>query len=285
MARIRSIKPEFWASEQIMELTPIARLAFIGMWNFADDGGVHPASPKTLKAEVFPSDAMTTEDVARLVGEMFAQGLVMGYESGGKTFWRITGWGRHQRIDKPTYRHPRPDVSQSHSATLGESSTNTSRMLGESSTTERSGEETKGEETSRDIPTSDEVGSDQASPDHAKQIPKTPDCPHQQIIALYAKHLPTLSQPRIWEGQRAENLRARWRWVLTAKRSDGKRHATDVDAGLDFFERVFVYVAASDFLTGRDGKWQGCDLGWLVKAENFAKVIEGKYENRKEAAA
>ena len=50
-----------------------------------------------------------------------------------------------------------------------------------------------------------------------------------------------------------------------------------------FFDRFFAYVAKSDFLTGRDGKWQGCDLGWLVKAENFAKVISGNYEN-KEAA-
>ena len=41
MARIRSIKPEFWTAEQVMECSPMARLLFIGMWNFCDDGGNH----------------------------------------------------------------------------------------------------------------------------------------------------------------------------------------------------------------------------------------------------
>lgn len=132
-------------------------------------------------------------------------------------------------------------------------------------------------------PTSNEVGSDQAGPDHGNPGARIPDCPHQEIIGLYAKHLPTLPQPRIWDGQRAENLRVRWRWVLTAKRSNGERHATDLPSGLSFFDRFFGYVAESDFLTGRNGKWQSCSLAWLVKAENFAKVLEGQYENREEA--
>ena len=50
-----------------------------------------------------------------------------------------------------------------------------------------------------------------------------------------------------------------------------------------FFDRFFAYVARSDFLTGRNGKWQGCDLGWLVKAANFAKVVSGNYEAREDA--
>jgi len=50
MARIRTIKPEFWVSEQVGECSPNARLLFIGMWNFCDDRGVHPAKPnRSLK--------------------------------------------------------------------------------------------------------------------------------------------------------------------------------------------------------------------------------------------
>lgn len=110
-----------------------------------------------------------------------------------------------------------------------------------------------------------------------------PSCPHQQIIELYEQHLPMLPFPRVWEGQRQKNLAARWRWVLTAKKRDGSTYATDTDSALAFFDRYFAYVSKSDFLTGRTGKWQNCDLGWLVNAENFAKVISGNYEN-KEAA-
>ena len=42
MARIRTIKPEFWASEQVMDCKPVTRLLFIGLWNFVDDFGRAP---------------------------------------------------------------------------------------------------------------------------------------------------------------------------------------------------------------------------------------------------
>lgn len=125
-------------------------------------------------------------------------------------------------------------------------------------------------------PIPDGMGGHQAEPD-------APACPHQEILALYAKHLPGLPQPRVWDGQRVSSLKARWRWVLTAKKPNGGRYATDTAGGLDFFDRFFGYVAESDFLMGRDGKWSGCNLAWLVKAENFAKVLEGQYENRSAA--
>ena len=107
----------------------------------------------------------------------------------------------------------------------------------------------------------------------------TPQCPHQEIIKLYAKSLPDHPQPRIWEGVRVRDLAARWKWILSNKRQDGTPYATDKESALEFFDRFFAYVAKSDFLTGRAGKWQA-DLPWLVKAENFAKVISGNYENR-----
>lgn len=130
---------------------------------------------------------------------------------------------------------------------------------------------------------SDDKCSDQALPRITKSIVQIPECPHQEIIALYREHLPDLPQPRAWEGQRANNLKARWRWILTTKNSQGFLYATDRTTGLDFFRRYFRYVGLSSFLTGRDGKWRGCNLAWLVKAENFAKVLEGQYEDREAA--
>ncbi|SAL26005.1 hypothetical protein [Caballeronia telluris] len=112
---------------------------------------------------------------------------------------------------------------------------------------------------------------------------KLPNCPQQKLIDLYAQHLPTLPFPRVWEGERQKAMRTRWRWALTATKRDGSRYATDEETALAFFDRFFRFVSESDFLTGRSGKWTSCDLGWLMKAENFAKVIQGNYEN-KEAA-
>ncbi len=127
--------------------------------------------------------------------------------------------------------------------------------------------------TSTDV----EVAIGDAESQSGSQIP---DCPHQKLIDLYAKHMPELPYPKIWEGQRKNAMRTRWRWVLTAKQKNGQQYATDEASAVAWFDRFFAYAAKSDFLTGRNGKWGGCDLGWLVKADNFAKVVQGNYENK-----
>jgi len=110
MARIRSVKPEYWTSEQVMNMSRDARLLFIGLWNFCDDNGIHPASALSLKAEVLPGDTLTADQVMVFIDEMIEQGLVEEYEAHGRSFWRVTGWRRHQRIDQPTFRHPTGDT-------------------------------------------------------------------------------------------------------------------------------------------------------------------------------
>lgn len=110
MARIRTIKPEFWVSEQISECSPNARLTFVGMWNFCDDRGVHPAKPKTLKAELYPMDDITASQVGMWVDELIRVGLVREFEDpvDHERYWHVTGWDRHQRIDRPSFKHPAP---------------------------------------------------------------------------------------------------------------------------------------------------------------------------------
>ncbi len=175
MARIRSIKPEFWTAEQIMELSRDARLLFVGLWNFCDDAGIHPAKVKTLKAEVFPSDDLTSTDVRRMIDELIAEQLVVEYEVDGESYWQVTGW-HHQKIDQPTYKHPspngkvptgaakrrseKPKESNPHQEnspntrrTFAEHSQNTSRTFAECSPPESSRVESKGEEVNPSLST------------------------------------------------------------------------------------------------------------------------------------
>lgn len=105
MARIRTIKPEFWTSEQVMQCTPLSRLLFIGIWNFCDDGGNHPLSAITIKALVFPGDAIAVEDIRRMLDELSASGLLSFYSASGKQYLHVNGW-QHQKIDKPTMKFP-----------------------------------------------------------------------------------------------------------------------------------------------------------------------------------
>ena len=105
MARIRTIKPEFWTSEQVMECSAMARLLFIGIWNFCDDAGNHPMSPKTIKALVFPGDDITALAVEGLLAELVSNRLITIYEAASKQYLHVNGW-HHQKIDRPTVKHP-----------------------------------------------------------------------------------------------------------------------------------------------------------------------------------
>ena len=118
-----------------------------------------------------------------------------------------------------------------------------------------------------------------------------PGCPHRELLKLFGEKAPSLPQPmpELWAGAKADNLRARWRWMLTAKRSSGKkagqRYASTKDEALSAFGRIFAMVEESDFLTGRSGAWHGCSLDWLVKQGNFDKVLQGNYENVEHASS
>lgn len=92
------------------------------------------------------------------------------------------------------------------------------------------------------------------------------DCPHQKIIDLYHEKLPMLTMVKVWNDKRRNQLKSRWR-------EDKKRQ------NLDYWSRLFDYIAESDLLTGRAGDWKA-DLEWITKSQNFVKIIEGKYVNR-----
>jgi hypothetical protein len=138
MARLRTIKPEFWVSEQVAECSASARLTFIGIWNFCDDGGVHPAKPRTLKAEIYPMDDFTVGQVEGWVNELLRAGLLAPFSSeDGGEYWHVTGWERHQKIDRPTFKHPSPP----------QVSATPRRAIAEDSARPRDGVETNGVET------------------------------------------------------------------------------------------------------------------------------------------
>lgn len=79
MARIRTIKPEFFTSEDIVEMSPFARLLYIALWCEADREGRLAWKPKTFKLRYFPADNI---DVDALCAEIVERGLVVLYGDG-----------------------------------------------------------------------------------------------------------------------------------------------------------------------------------------------------------
>ena len=99
MARKRMIDPGYWSDDKIIELEPIQRLLFIGMWNFADDEGVVKNSPKQLKAQIFPADVITGEEMTLWIDKLHDLGLILYNKD--KTLIKIKGWSDYQKINRP----------------------------------------------------------------------------------------------------------------------------------------------------------------------------------------
>ncbi|HHW7541914.1 DnaT-like ssDNA-binding domain-containing protein [Escherichia coli] len=101
MARIRTIKPEFWTDEDMAELSEPACLLAIGLLNYADDEGYFNANPKLIKAAVFPIREPSVP-IPVLIQELSNCGyLSMFSTSDGKQFGAITNFLKHQVVNKP----------------------------------------------------------------------------------------------------------------------------------------------------------------------------------------
>tara|TARA_R100001594_G_scaffold140088_1_gene185009 strand:- start:107 stop:946 length:840 start_codon:yes stop_codon:yes gene_type:complete len=97
--RNRILKKEFWCDEKIIELSPVERLLFLGMTNFADDEGIQVYSAKGLKAKIFPADSISVSVIENGLSKMADLGLIEFGNNG--TLIRIRNWKLHQKINRP----------------------------------------------------------------------------------------------------------------------------------------------------------------------------------------
>ncbi len=145
MARIRTIKPEFWSSEQVADCSPIARLLFVGLWNFSDDFGVHPYALKRIKMEIFPGDGFSPEEIDEWLMELARAGLISTYIVDNNRYLLVTGW-HHQKVEKPNHRFPYPNDQ----TVFDDYSPNGRRTVGDGSPPEGKGMDGKGREKEDD---------------------------------------------------------------------------------------------------------------------------------------
>lgn len=99
--------------------------------------------------------------------------------------------------------------------------------------------------------------------DNAPQAEETERCPYEQIKELY--HIICVSYPRLRsiDGERKKAISARWRTYKDIK----------------VFEELFTKAEDSAFLKGDNDRNWSADFDWMMKASNFPKILEGKYDN------
>jgi hypothetical protein len=109
MARIRTLKPEFWGDEKMAPLDPTTRLVFLGLISLADDAGRLVDNVKTIDGQIFPA----TDDTSRESLDILARlsRIIRYTAASGQKLIQLRHWERHQKVDKPG-KHVLPGPSR-----------------------------------------------------------------------------------------------------------------------------------------------------------------------------
>ncbi len=103
MARIRTIKPDFWEDEKLGRLEDLDRLNFLGLISMADDEGRGRGSAEWLCNRLHPYSV--NGHVALMEGSLSrleAANVVRFYEVDGQHFYQLRNFNRHQKINRPS---------------------------------------------------------------------------------------------------------------------------------------------------------------------------------------
>lgn len=101
VARIRSIKPQFWGDDKIARVSRDARLLALGLISMADDDGRFLASHSSICGYVYPHDSIKPASLTKWLNELQSVGLVHLYEVNGLHYGCFPSYRNHQRISHP----------------------------------------------------------------------------------------------------------------------------------------------------------------------------------------
>lgn len=113
MARMRSLKPEFWDDEELAAATSRdARMLYMGLWNLADEHSRLRGDPRYIKGKLFAyDDDLSAPVIEKLLESLAGAGRVVRYRVAGGRYIFLPKLAKHQRLepDKTPSRLPGPD--------------------------------------------------------------------------------------------------------------------------------------------------------------------------------
>jgi hypothetical protein len=258
MARIRTIKPEFWCDEKLSPLSAVDRLTFLGLISMADDYGRVHDNVKIIDAFVFPNtDDSVRESLANLSRIVR---INRGISSSGMPVIEIVNWEKHQRVDKPQPKLALPKIdSDGHKKPKKTAKNSIPELVANDSGI---GRELVAPLTPTPTPT--------PTNDHG---PTTMDHGAVTAIAVVAPD-DVLS---LWNAKMNQNCR------MTDKRLASVRVRLKDASWVAAFSGAIDRAVASDFCNGRTPRttWVA-DFEWFIKPDSVAKLVEGKFDNREQ---
>jgi hypothetical protein len=275
MARSRTIRPEFWNDEKLAKVSRDARLTYAGLWATSDDYGVTKGNACWLKSQIYPYDEdLKLSEFQKWISELENIRRIIAFSADDEKFYFIPKFSKHQKVDHPSkQRNPEPPedlLSRNSREPLAKESPN--RRDETETETETDTETETGKGTSVPLSSSDDsdpVNPTENPPGNGNGKGHPPDCPVLKIVELYHTRLPTFSKVQVLDKTTRSNIRNRWN-------EDPQRWS------LEWWDEFFNYVGASDFLSGRKTDFKA-NFTWLVGPKNFAKVLNGAYDNNHSA--
>jgi len=259
MGKIRIIKPDFYVSDQVVNCSLLARYLFIGMWVFADDNGVIPDSAKRLKSLVLPGDDIPIKEIFKAVEELILAKLVEKYEVNFNSYLRITGFKKHQYIQRPHYKYPLSNMDESnflHSLNTAKTNTMHSPSCVGNGNGNNNGNNNKNGNGNGNVnlqPTSTTISN---------------------ISFLWNELLPELPKVERISDKRSHKMS---HIIELVKKENNYQNDDEIKR---FFREFFISIKKSDFLMGRsssDGKKFNTTIDFVFDEDHFMKIIEGSY--------
>ena len=262
MARIRTVKPEFWKHEALSELPEATHMLAAALLNYADDFGYFNANPKLIQAECSPLREPSVSIHESLVS-LQAIGYIALGTADGKRYGRVINFETHQRV-----AHPSKSKIQALSI-VWEDYGKPHEILVRPPETFRpeqgTGNREQGMEQGKEEEVVAPVGAPLADQHDDLEIPLTLDrseCGEAvrrwNVMAERAK----LSAVQRLTGARRKKLTARLR---------------ECD-GLDGWDVALAKVEASKFLCGRNPRGWRADFKFILQQESFTKLMEGGFD-------
>lgn len=93
MPRIRTIKPEFFTSDDILDLSPLTRLVYIGLWCHSDRNGCLKYG-RALKSLILPEES---NKFTNCIAELISNNHAIQYQVKSKKYLYLPMFSVHQR--------------------------------------------------------------------------------------------------------------------------------------------------------------------------------------------
>ena len=256
MARIRTIKPNFWDDTKIGRISRDARLLYIGLWTFSDDIGVVIGDTIWLKSKIFPYDQIQVQQFEKWMNELVTNGFICLLSYKEERFIYLPNFTRHQVINKPNTKDlniPKQLIDNSkegiQSLITERSRNNTVAFTEQSVLIIGVG---KGEEY---IPPTVPPGDDGHCGEKIDY-----NALMDTFNSMFDGKLPKVTS-------------------MTDKRKKAVK-ARAAEHGKNAIMAVFQNVLQSPFLLGHNDKNWSCDFDWIFRPTNFIKILEGNYNGK-----